>query len=50
MFEKDEQEKGTPGMSKIRSSNDLTDMAYSALASEQMATECFSGFSVDVNV
>ena len=50
MFEKYEREKGTPGMSKIGSSNDLTDMAYSALASEQMATECFSGFSVDVNV
>lgn len=50
MFEKYEREKGNPGIAKSGASDVLTDMTYSALASETMAAECFSGFSVDVNV
>ena len=50
MFEKYEREKGNPGIAKSGASDVLTDMTYSALASETMATESFSGFSVDVNV
>ena len=50
MFERYEREKGGSGISKLGSATDMTDMAYSALASEQVSAECFSGFSVDINV
>jgi hypothetical protein len=50
MFEKYEREKGSSGLSKLGSSTDMADMAYSALASEQVSAEYFSGFSVDINV
>lgn len=50
MFEKYEHEKGSSGLSKPGSSTDMADMAYFALASEQVSTECFSGLSIDVNI
>ena len=50
MFERYEREKGGSGISKLGSATDMTDMAYSALATEQVSAECFSGFSVDINV